>query len=46
MVGTRLGGSQNRPSQSVTGTSQSWSLLAHAQSPLVVPAHFLSQQEH
>lgn len=46
MVGTRLGGSQNRPSQSVIGTSQSWSLLAHAQSPLVVPAHFLSQQEH
>lgn len=46
MVGTRLGGSQNRPSQSVIGTSQYWSLLAHAQSPLVVPAHFLSQQEH
>lgn len=44
--GVSLGGSQNRPSQSVTGTSQSWSPLAHAQSPLVVPAHFLSQQEH
>lgn len=40
------GGSQSRPSQSLTETSQSWSLRAHAQSPLVVPANFLSQREH
>lgn len=44
--GMRLWGPQNRPSQSVTGTSQSWSLHAHAPSPLVVPAHFLSQRGH
>lgn len=34
------------PVSQETETSQLWSALAQAQSPLVVPAHFLSQQEY
>lgn len=46
VVGMTFGGSQSRPTQSLAETRQSWALLAQSRSPLVVPANFLSQQEH